>query len=129
MLYVRKHHGRVNADSIDVAWSDSYFVHAYVSFLVFVHFSSHNINSCASNLLTISPYYSNRILDLLLTSSVALLGWPNEAWDGKTTRANGGGGRGLPGPGSNGDGYYHYKRTTREIVPKNQGRMTTTTTY
>ncbi|KAI9638279.1 uncharacterized protein MKK02DRAFT_42669 [Dioszegia hungarica] len=58
---------------------------------------------------------------------VAFLGWPHEAWDGKTTRANGGaGGRGLPGPG--GDGYYHYKRTTREIVPQHQGGAITTTT-
>lgn len=64
----------------------------------------------------------------MLILSVTLIGWPHEAWDGKTTRANGGGGRGLPGPGPTGDGYYHYKRTTREIVPNNRG-VTTTTTY
>lgn len=49
--------------------------------------------------------------------SVAALGWPVNAWDGQATVANGGAGaRGLPGP--NGDGYYHYKRTTREVVPR-----------
>ncbi|EIW69681.1 hypothetical protein M231_06289 [Tremella mesenterica] len=47
---------------------------------------------------------------------VFVLGWPRDAWDGVATRARGGAGaRGLPGQG---DGYYHYKRTTREVVPR-----------
>jgi hypothetical protein len=50
--------------------------------------------------------------------SIGFLGWPVNAWDGAVTRANGGmGARGLPGPGA-GNGYYHYKRTTREVVPR-----------
>ena len=49
--------------------------------------------------------------------SVFVINWPADAWDGTATRARGGvGARGLPGP--TGDGYYHYKRTTREIVPR-----------
>ncbi|WWD01384.1 hypothetical protein V866_008327 [Kwoniella sp. B9012] len=47
---------------------------------------------------------------------VFILRWPAEAWDGTTTRANGGvGARGVPQVPAN--GYYHYKRTTREVVP------------
>ena len=48
-------------------------------------------------------------------SSLVFVGWPADAWDGSRTVANGGGGRGLPAPS---DGYYHYKRTTREVVPR-----------
>lgn len=45
---------------------------------------------------------------------LAALGWPVNAWDGVQTMADGGAGaRGLPG-----DGYYHYKRSVREVVPR-----------
>ncbi|WRT67134.1 uncharacterized protein IL334_004100 [Kwoniella shivajii] len=48
---------------------------------------------------------------------VSILSWPATAWDGKITKANGGAGaRGVPQMPSN--GYYHYKRTTREVVPR-----------
>lgn len=48
------------------------------------------------------------------------IGWPPEAWDGPSTRANNGAGaRGVPiPPGVPANGYYHYKRTTREVVPR-----------
>ncbi|WVQ78269.1 hypothetical protein IAT38_000354 [Cryptococcus sp. DSM 104549] len=53
---------------------------------------------------------------------IFIIRWPAEAWDGATTRANGGAGaRGVPqlGPGQvPSNGYYHYKRTTREVVPR-----------
>lgn len=45
-----------------------------------------------------------------------VLGWPQDAWDGDATRATGGVGRGVPA--NAGNGYYHYKRTTREVVPR-----------
>jgi len=49
-----------------------------------------------------------------LMDSIAFIGWPVNAWDGAQTRADGGvGARGLPG-----DGYYHHKRTVREVVPR-----------
>ncbi|KAK8869816.1 hypothetical protein IAR55_000384 [Kwoniella newhampshirensis] len=49
---------------------------------------------------------------------VFIIRWPAEAWDGAATRANGGeGARGVP-HGVPSNGYYHYKRTTREIVPR-----------
>lgn len=45
---------------------------------------------------------------------IAFLGWPVNAWDGAQTMADGGvGARGLPG-----DGYYHHKRTVREVIPR-----------
>ncbi|OCF35445.1 hypothetical protein I317_04961 [Kwoniella heveanensis CBS 569] len=48
---------------------------------------------------------------------IFIIRWPAAAWDGKTTRANGGtGARGVPQIPNN--GYYHYKRTTREVVPR-----------
>ena len=47
-------------------------------------------------------------------SRIAFLGWPVNAWDGAQTMADGGvGARGLPG-----NGYYHHKRTVREVVPR-----------
>ncbi|ORX39855.1 hypothetical protein BD324DRAFT_615256 [Kockovaella imperatae] len=46
---------------------------------------------------------------------VYLCNWPKDAWDGYATKASGGRGRGLPTPGN---GYYHYKRSTREVVPR-----------
>jgi hypothetical protein len=50
----------------------------------------------------------------MLMNSLAFLGWPVNAWDGVQTLADGGAGaRGLPG-----DGYYHYKRSVREVVPR-----------
>ncbi|WVQ71694.1 hypothetical protein IAR50_001235 [Cryptococcus sp. DSM 104548] len=54
---------------------------------------------------------------------VWVLGWPAEAWDVAPTRANGGvGARGLPvppgAPAVPNNGYYHYKKTTREVVPR-----------
>jgi len=57
-------------------------------------------------------------VDVLAQSSaddrIAFLGWPVNAWDGAQTMANGGvGARGLPG-----DGYYHHKRTVREVIPR-----------
>lgn len=52
--------------------------------------------------------------------SLFFIGWPPEAWDGPSTRANNGAGaRGVPiPPGVPANGYYHYKRTTREVVPR-----------
>ncbi|ORY33795.1 hypothetical protein BCR39DRAFT_579448 [Naematelia encephala] len=51
----------------------------------------------------------------ICTIILVLLSWPRDAWDGsgqgKTV-----GPHGLPGP--TGNGYYHYKRTTREVVPR-----------
>ncbi|KIS00698.1 hypothetical protein L804_02119 [Cryptococcus deuterogattii 2001/935-1] len=49
-----------------------------------------------------------------------IIGWPPEAWDGSSTRANDGAGAiGVPvPPGVPANGYYHYKRTTREVVPR-----------
>ncbi|WVR05253.1 hypothetical protein IAU60_002265 [Kwoniella sp. DSM 27419] len=52
----------------------------------------------------------------MLTSSVHVIGWPVAAWDGTATMASGGGARGVPNVPDN--GYYHYKRTTREVVPR-----------
>ncbi|WWD15910.1 hypothetical protein CI109_100334 [Kwoniella shandongensis] len=49
---------------------------------------------------------------------VFIIRWPAEAWDGAVTRANNGeGARGVP-HGVPSNGYYHYKRTTREVVPR-----------
>ncbi|RSH91983.1 hypothetical protein EHS25_009354 [Saitozyma podzolica] len=52
----------------------------------------------------------------LLMLIIILLSWPRDAWDGTATLASGGTGRGLPVPPGN--GYYHHKRTTREVVPR-----------
>ncbi|KAL0253994.1 hypothetical protein I308_101373 [Cryptococcus tetragattii IND107] len=48
------------------------------------------------------------------------IGWPPEAWDGSSARANDRAGAiGVPvPPGVPANGYYHYKRTTREVVPR-----------
>lgn len=56
----------------------------------------------------------------ILMIIIFFIGWPPEAWDGSSTRANdGAGARGMPiPPGVPANGYYHYKRTTREVVPK-----------
>ncbi|WWC90029.1 uncharacterized protein L201_004959 [Kwoniella dendrophila CBS 6074] len=53
----------------------------------------------------------------ILMLIISILSWPAAAWDGTTTKANGGeGARGVPQIPNN--GYYHYKRTTREVVPR-----------
>ncbi|WVN86795.1 uncharacterized protein L203_101967 [Cryptococcus depauperatus CBS 7841] len=56
----------------------------------------------------------------ILMFLIGFLGWPAEAWDGTMTRVNGGeGARGVPvSPNVPPNGYYHYKRTTREVVPR-----------
>ncbi|KAL7423963.1 hypothetical protein Q5752_001548 [Cryptotrichosporon argae] len=53
----------------------------------------------------------------ILMVIITFLNWPKDAWDGTETRATGQPGRGLPAPPP-GTGYYHYKRTTREVVPR-----------
>ena len=62
------------------------------------------------------PLFSLLPIDAESSRSLYFISWPKDAWDGYATQASGGRGRGLPPVPNN--GYYHYKRSTREVVPR-----------
>ncbi|KAK4686571.1 hypothetical protein P7C73_g3554, partial [Tremellales sp. Uapishka_1] len=78
---------------------------------------AHRSFEIAGTAVHLGPAVWMGLAAMLCMLVVYYLAWPSEAWDGKAAQATGGAAaRGVPGPPAN--GYYHYKRTTREIVPR-----------